>query len=144
MRVHPFPSVQTQTAYVSGPQARRAWPQWFQKQRGPSGRLLLRTDVALAFPHFALLPMAEIARPRTGCTVDLAVLPPFRATVTRGRTQKPHNPTSFLTHTKNRPAFDCCPTHKMLQQSRDNATTCVTVHLPKVNPTANAPKRRRP
>ena len=100
------------------------WPQYLRKAAGARGAGLhhLREDLLLEFPHFLMFPMAPTA-PRPGtCGGD--ALPAFRAVPAKGRPGPRGAGAPFLTHTKHRPAFDCCPA------GLAGATDCVDVALP--------------
>ena len=100
------------------------WPQFLRRAAGARGAGLhhLREDLLLEFPHFLMFPMAPTA-PRPGtCGGD--ALPAFRAVPAKGRPGPRGAGAPFLTHTKHRPAFDCCPA------GLAGATDCVDVALP--------------
>jgi len=114
---------------------RRAWPALL-RPGAAAGVWHLRTDARLDFPDFALLPMAPFPKPPS-CAAAGGDLPPFRAVPSAK-----HRPTtkhkSFITHTKHRPDFDCCPAGDLV------APACVAVALPPVARADgdNAPHRR--
>ena len=67
----------------------------------------LRADRLLEFPDFALLPQTALPAP-TRCRAQ-AELPSLRSNAARRKKEgRGGGPASFLAHTKNRPAFDCC------------------------------------
>ena len=83
----------------------------------------LAADRLLDFPDFALLPQTALPSPKR-CRAE-AALPSLRSNAARRKKgARGAGPASFLAHTKNRPAFDCCPAGNV-----DAAAPCVAVNL---------------
>ena len=96
--------------------AQRMFPRnFYPSSRSPSGRIMLRENSLLRFPHLALFPLTAMRKNTTLCQGgDDDMLPPFRGFLHQGHPpsqdpkQRGHG-SSFIAHTKHRPTFDCCP-----------------------------------
>ena len=97
-------------------------PEHFAPSPVTPGIFHLKTTQILRFPEFLFFPMAPTRSKDCG---GGARLPPLRSVARRkGAAAPAAGASSFLAHTKHRPAFDCCPA------GLAGATDCVDVALP--------------